>query len=129
MNDRKNEEKVKPVDWVYFVAVAVILFAFFAPWYMGCSGHDIASAGNHEFFFVPVLPLAGAIVLLFGLRFLSVVLTALGTFSLVFVFFRFVPDEVMNLQWGFWLTAGGYIVAIATSVTGAAPYLKRSRRR
>ncbi|UCE27309.1 MAG: hypothetical protein JSW52_00730 [Candidatus Coatesbacteria bacterium] len=129
MNDRKNKEKVKPADWVYFVAVGVILFSFFAPWYMGCSGHDIASAGNHEFFFVPVLPLAGAIVLLFGLRFLSLVLTILGTFSLVFVFFRFVPDDVMNLQWGFWLTAVAYVVALGTSVAGAAPYLKHRRRR
>jgi len=129
VNDRKNKETVDPIDAVYFAAVAVILFAFFAPWYMGCSGHDIASAGNHEFFFVPVLPLAGAIVLLFGLRFLSLVLTVLGTFSLVFVSLRFVPDDVANLQWGFWLTAGAYLVGLVSSAVGAARYLKLRRRR
>jgi hypothetical protein len=123
VNERKDGEKVKPIDAVFFAAVALILFAFFAPWYMGCSGHDIASAGNHEFFLVPVLPLAAAIVLLFGLRFLSVVLTVLGFFSLIFVFFRFVPEEVVNLQWGFWFTAGAYAVAIFSSLIGAAKYL------
>ena len=128
MSEKKSEEKLKPADAAYFVAVAVILFAFFAPWYMGCSGHDIASAGNHEFFFVPVLPLAAAIVLLFGLRFLSLVLTVLGTFSLVFVFFRFVPEGVADLQWGFWLTAGAYVVALGASVAGAARYLRLPRR-
>jgi hypothetical protein len=126
MSEKKSEEKLKPTDAVYFVAVAVILFAFFAPWYMGCSGHDIASAGNHEFFFVPVLPLAAA--LLFGLRLLSFVLTILGTFSLVFVFFRFVPEGISDLQWGFWLTAGAYVVALISSVVGAARYLRLPRR-
>jgi hypothetical protein len=127
VNVRKGAERVKPVDAVFFTAVAVILFAFFAPWYTGYSGHDIASAGNHEFFLVPVLPLAAAIVLLFGFRFLSVVLTALGFFSLIFVFFRFVPENVVYLQWGFWLTAGAYIVALFSSLVGAARYSKLKR--
>jgi|GEM_PF-1740929 len=129
MNDLKSKEKLKLVDAVYLVAVAVILFAFFAPWYAGCSGHDIASAGNHEFFFVPVLPLAAAIVLLFGLRLLSLALTVLGIFSLVSVFFRFVPEGVADLQWGFWLTAGAYVVGLVSSAIGAAQYLKPLRRR
>lgn len=128
VNERNDGEGIKPVDAVFFAAVALILFAFFAPWYTGCSGHDIASAGNHEFLLVPVLPLAAAIVLLFGLRLLSVVLTALGFFSLIFVFFRFVPEYVVYLQWGFWLTACAYVVALLSSLTGAAKYLKLKRR-
>lgn len=128
MNERKSKEKVKTLDAVLFVAVAIILFAFFAPWYVGCSGHDIASAGNHEFFLVPVLPLAAAIVLIFGLRFLSVVLMVLGTANFALIFSRFVPDEVRNIEWGLWLTVAAYALALFSSAVGASLYSKRRRR-
>jgi hypothetical protein len=128
MNERKRKEKVKTPDAVLFVAVAIILFGFFAPWYVGCSGHDIASAGNHEFFLVPVLPLAAAIVLIFGLRLLSVVLMVLGTANFALIFSRFIPDEVQNIEWGLWLTAAAYVLALFSSAVGASLYSKRRQR-
>jgi hypothetical protein len=128
MKERKDEEKVKPVDAVFFAAVAVVLFAFFAPWYVGCSGHDIASAGNHEFFLVPVLPLSAAIVLIFGLRLLSVLLMILGTVNFTFIFLRFIPDEIQNVEWGLWLTVVAYALALVSSAVGVQLYLKRRRR-